>query len=41
MLMLRRFYSAGYAFSYGKYPMPENKKKFKGATTEMCPDNLI
>lgn len=25
MLMLRRFFKAGYAFSYAKFPLPENK----------------
>jgi hypothetical protein len=41
MLMLRRFYKAGFAFSYSKFPMPANKQKFRGATTECCPENLI
>lgn len=37
MLMLRRYYKAGFAFSYAKFPMPANKIKFRGATTECCP----
>jgi len=41
MLMLRRFYDAGYAFSYAKFPLPDKKKEFRGATTEPCPENLI
>jgi hypothetical protein len=40
MYMLRRFYKEGYAFSYAKFPTPETSIKFRGATTEQCPEHL-
>jgi DNA polymerase elongation subunit (family B) len=41
MLLLRRFYQEGYAFSYSKFPITNNKETFRGATTEPCPETLI
>jgi hypothetical protein len=38
---MRRHYDAGYAFAYAKYPIDKNKIKFRGATTEPCPKELI
>jgi len=40
MLYLRRHYTAGFAFSYAKFPLPDKRTPYRGATTESCPKEL-